>query len=118
MAPQILFAGVAVARLDAALEWYERLLGRPPDMRPHEREAVWQVTETGWIYVVADEARAGKGLVTVMVDDLEADLAAIAQRGIVTGPVETAPGLYKKTVVEDPEGNLIQLGQALGRGDE
>jgi len=30
------FAGIATADLDVALPWYERLLGRPPTMRPHD----------------------------------------------------------------------------------
>ncbi len=54
------FAGVAVADYGSALAWYERLLGRAADFHPHETEAVWQLTETGWIYVVGDANRAGK----------------------------------------------------------
>lgn len=104
-----LFAGLAVARLDAALAWYERFFGRPPDVVPNDTESMWQATDAGWVYVVADAERAGKGLMTVMVDDLGEDLTALEARGITTGPVETAPGLYRKTVLEDPEGNVIQL---------
>jgi catechol 2,3-dioxygenase-like lactoylglutathione lyase family enzyme len=114
MAIEYLFAGVAVADLDAALAWYESFLGRPPDMKPNETEATWQVTGSGSIYVVADAARAGKALVTVMVPDLDAEIAGLTARGLDTAPVETVPGLYRKTVVEDPEGNRIQLAQLLG----
>ncbi|MDQ6805988.1 MAG: VOC family protein [Actinomycetota bacterium] len=113
MAPQILFAGLAVAHLDAALAWYERFFGRPPDVIPKATEVMWQVTDTGWLYVAVDEARAGNGVVTVMVDDLDEHLAALEERGIDTGTVETAPGLFRKTVLEDPDGNLLQLGQDL-----
>ncbi len=35
-----LFAGIATADLASALEWYERLLGAPPDRFPHQSEAV------------------------------------------------------------------------------
>jgi predicted enzyme related to lactoylglutathione lyase len=118
MAFQYLFAGVAVSRLEAALAWYERLLGRPPDVVPHDREAMWEVAGTGWIYVVADAERAGKALVTMLVEDLEHELAMIAARGILAGPVETAPGRYRKAIIEDPEGNRIQLGEALSGGTE
>lgn len=109
-----LFAGVPVARLEPARAWYERFVGRPPDMVPNEREVVWRLTEGGSIYVVADESRAGRGLLTLMVEDLEAEVAALAARGIATGEVETAPGKYVRTVVEDPDGNRIQVGQPLG----
>ena len=61
------FAGVAVADFPAPRAWYERLLGRPPDMVPHETEVVWKLTEGGWIYVVGDPERAGGSLVTLLV---------------------------------------------------
>ena len=109
-----LFAGVPVARLEPARAWYERFVGRPPDMVPNEREVVWRLTDGGSIYVVADERRAGSGLLTVMVVDLKAELAALAARGIATGPVETVPGKYARSVLADPDGNQIQVGQALG----
>ena len=57
MAVSYLFAGIPVADYDAVRPWYERLIGRAPDMLPHDREAAWQLSETGWIYVVADRAR-------------------------------------------------------------
>jgi hypothetical protein len=50
----VAFSGIPVANLDAALEWYERFMGRPPDMRPHEGEATWQLREGAWMYVVRD----------------------------------------------------------------
>lgn len=108
-----LCAGVPVADLEQAQAWYERLLGRPPDVVPNDLEVMWQVTETGLIYVVADPDRAGKALVTVLVEDLDAELDAVRERGITVGPVETAPGLHRKAIFEDPEGNLISLAQAL-----
>jgi hypothetical protein len=47
MAITHVFAGVAVADYDSAREWYERLLGCPPDMLPTHGEAVWRLVETG-----------------------------------------------------------------------
>lgn len=38
------FAGIAVQDRDAAIEFYERLLGAPPTMLPNEDEAAWQLT--------------------------------------------------------------------------
>src|SRR5438128_2237071 len=52
------FAGVAVADFPGAAAWYERLLGRPPDLVPNWNEVAWQITETGWIYIVGDSTRA------------------------------------------------------------
>jgi catechol 2,3-dioxygenase-like lactoylglutathione lyase family enzyme len=116
MSIEYVFAGVAVARLETSIRWYERFLGRPPDVLPNEREAMWQLVDTASIYLVADQARAGKSAVTLFVDDLDRHLEAITERGIASGSVETAPGLYRKCVVTDPDGNVIQLGENLNSG--
>lgn len=104
-----------VARLDEAFEWYERLLGRPPDFFPNDREAVWRVGPA-WIYVVADPERAGNGLITVVVDDLDAQVAELAGRGLETEPIDEVPGEVRKAAISDPEGNWITFGQPLGDG--
>src|SRR5688572_7382176 len=83
------FAGIATANYAAALPWYERLFGRPPDLLPQDEEAAWQFTDTGWVYLVADAARAGRGLFTLLVDDLDAQVSALAERGLT--PAETEP---------------------------
>jgi len=112
LAINVLFAGIAVADLDAAIEWYERLLGGPPDMTPNETERTWRLTGESWIYVVADPERAGKGLVTVMVDDLDERLAALEERGIEPDEMQVISGSVRKAVFTDPEGNEIGFGQA------
>jgi predicted enzyme related to lactoylglutathione lyase len=108
------FAGVPVGDYESMRDWYERLLGRAPDMLPHDTEATWRPSEGGWIYVVADPERAGKALITVLVDDLAAELVEIAGRGIEPGPVEEIPGKALKAKISDPEGNRIMFGQPLG----
>ena len=113
MSTNYLFAGVAVADYDAALSWYQRFFGRAPDVIVTEHEAMWQVTETGWIYVVADSARAGKALVTLLVDDLDQHVAELQQRGLEPSAIETAPGLYRKAALTDPEGNRLSIGENL-----
>jgi predicted enzyme related to lactoylglutathione lyase len=113
MAITFLFAGVPVADYEAARPWYERLIGREPDMLPHDHEAAWQLSETGWIYVVADAERAGRALVTILVDDLDEWIAGLAERGIACEPIETLPRKVRRTAVVDPEGNRIAFGQPL-----
>lgn len=112
------FAGVAVADYAVARAWYERLMGRPADFNPHEHEAVWQIVEHGWIYVVADRDRAGRGLLTLMVDNLDHQVAELKERGLVVGAIETQPGRFRRAVVVDPEGNTITFAQALSPGDD
>src|SRR5512132_1809222 len=92
-----LFAGVPVSDFDMAVAWYERLLGRPPDVLPHEREAMWHLVGEGSIYVVLDAQRAGSALVTLAVDDL------------ADHPTEPGPGGMPTAVLDDPDGNRIKL---------
>ena len=117
MAISHVFAGIPVADYDAALAWYERLLGRPPDVIVAEHEAMWPLANTGWIYVVGDTRRAGHALLTLLVDDLEDHVAELADRGLAPGAVDTVPGVVRKAVIIDPEGNRITVGEDLSTGD-
>jgi catechol 2,3-dioxygenase-like lactoylglutathione lyase family enzyme len=105
------FAGIAVRDRDAAIEFIERLLGAPPTMLPNDDEAAWQLTGGGWLYVLRDADRAGRAVVTLLVDDLDERLAAAADAGIELGPVETVVGSVRTTWITDPDGNRIQIGQ-------
>ncbi|HEX3293721.1 MAG TPA: VOC family protein [Solirubrobacterales bacterium] len=111
MAIDVLFAGVPVAELGPAIDWWERFLGRPPDMTPNQSERTWQLTDDGWIYVVEDRERAGNGLTTLIVDDLDARIAELNESGIETGNVERLNENTRTLMLADPDGNRIQLGE-------
>ncbi len=113
MAIEVVFAGIPVAELDSALDWYERFLGGPPDLAPNEGERAWQLTSDGWLYVVEDPERAGSGLATLLVDDLDARIGALKGRGIETGEVERLNETTRKLEVADPDGNRVTLGEAV-----
>jgi predicted enzyme related to lactoylglutathione lyase len=112
MAPTHLFAGIPVTDRDAALGWYERFAGRPPDLIPNQDEAAWQLTETGWIYIVTDGPRAGSASNTLLVDDLDGFLAELTERGIEAGPIETLGSGARRATAIDPDGNRLGVGQA------
>ena len=107
------FGGLAVREIDPAREWYERLFGREPDLVPNDREACWDLTGTGWVYIVVDEDRAGGGVLTVLVDDLDELLAELDARGIEMTDTEEVAGLVRTAHILDPDGNRIQFGQDL-----
>jgi hypothetical protein len=111
MAVVALFAGVATADIAAAKVWYERLFGRPPDMLPNDTEACWQLQGPAWVYVVEEPARAGQGVLTVIVDDIDAQVAGLTARGIEPGPIEWEGTAARKSVVFDPEGTKIAFAQ-------
>lgn len=105
------FAGIPVTDLDTARAWYERLTGEPPFMQPNDDEYVWRLEEHSWIYVVRDAERAGNALLTVIVDDLDAQVAGLAERGLTTLPIETMDNGVRTAEIRDPAGNLIKFGQ-------
>ena len=109
-----LFAGIAVSEFERMAAWYERLLGRPPDIVPHAREVMWSATAAGSIYVVADADHAGSALLTLAVADLDSLLLDLAKRGIDAGPVEKVGAGGRKATVVDPEGNRIAFAQISG----
>ena len=81
-------------------------------MTPNEIERTWKLTGESWIYVVTDPERAGRALVTVMVDDLDERLAAIRKRGIEPDEIQEISESVRKAVFIDPDGNQIGIGQA------
>lgn len=106
-----LFAGLRVREFTAARAWYERLLGEP-SFFPHATEAVWTLADGRSVYAVEDADRAGGGVVTIFVEDLDARLAEIAARGLAPDDVETYDNGVRKAVFRDPDGNEVGFGGA------
>ena len=111
MAVTEFFAGIPVADYESMLAWYERLMGKPPNFYPQEGEAVWRVTDHAWIYVVVDAERVGKALITILVEDLDDQIAQLAARELPVGPIEVIAESVRTVAITDPEGNRITFGQ-------
>ena len=107
-----LFAGVRVSDFQASLTWYERLLGREPSFLPHATEAVWELGEGRFLYILEDAARAGHSLNTLFADDLDSLVAGIAERGIEPAHRETYSNGVRKVTYRDADGNEIGYGGA------
>lgn len=104
-----LFAGSPVSDYEAARPWYERLLGGEPSFTPHATEAVWELAEHRYLYIVEDAERAGRAIHTVFVDDLDGRVADIASRGIEPNDRETYPGKARKAIYRDADGNELSF---------
>ena len=105
-----LFAGIPVGNLAQAQEWYTRLLGSEPSFFPNDTEIVWTFEEQRHVYVLLDAERAGGGLVTLFVEDLEERVAQIAGRGIKPDTDETYSNGVRKVTYRDADGNEVGLG--------
>lgn len=105
-----LFAGMRVRDFAAAKPWYERLLGAEPAFLPHAAEAVWELAEHRWLFIDEDAENPGGGLQTVLVEDLDAHVAAIGSRGLEPDEVETYSNGVRKVIYRDADGNEIGFG--------
>lgn len=103
------FAGLVVSHRDQAADWYARLFGRPADMLPNDAEAAWQLADSASLYLLADPARAGRGVFTLVVDDLDGVRTDIAARGLPAGQVEQVGTAGRKCVLADPDGNTVSI---------
>ena len=103
-------AGIAVADFDTALGWYEQLMGRPADDRPMDGLAEWHFADTGAIQVIRDADRAGNALLTLGVNDLPGFVAALAERGLTSGAIDsTTSDRVDFAASTDPDGNTITV---------
>lgn len=107
-----LFAGIPVRHYDEALAWYSRLLGAEPSFLPHATEAVWELAAHRFLYIVEKPEHAGHAMHTLFVEDIDAQTAEIASRGIEVVEWETYPNGVRKATYRDPDGNQIGLGGA------
>jgi hypothetical protein len=108
-----LFAGIPVTDYAAALPWYEQFFGGRPSFLPNDIEAVWEVAEHGYIYIVQAPERAGNALVLTFVDDLGDRVAKISRRGIEPANRVTLDNGVTKVIYRDAEGNEISFGGRL-----
>lgn len=76
-----LFAGMQVSDFEAAKPWYEKLLGSAPAFLAHETEAVWELAEHRFLFIVEHPESAGGALHTVFVEDLDTRVAEIGFGG-------------------------------------
>ena len=106
-----LFAGVRVRDFDAARPWYERLLGEATFFS-HATEAVWTLAKDRSVYVVEHADGAGQSVATILVDDLDGQMAAITARGLQPDEIETYSNGVRKAVYRDPDGNELGFGGA------
>lgn len=70
---------------------------------------MWKATDSAWVNVIDDEGRAGHGVTTLAAPHLEESIAALATRGVASGPIERVGDAGRKAIAVDPDGNSIAL---------
>lgn len=113
MSPPQLMAVFPVLDVDAAREFYERLIGRPADNDP-DRRMVWTLSDAAYIQVSHDALRAGSTRLGVFgrvlgLDQYSMDtvVAELGRRGVETELTDDRG--VGRCHITDPDGNLITV---------
>jgi len=101
---------VAVADIERAIAYYERLLGRPFDERPMRAAAEWKLSSGGSIQVVHDPERAGKSMITIGIGDADALVRDLATRDI-RAEVASPGGDFRLVQIKDVDGNQLTFAE-------
>ena len=104
-------ASVAVKDIKAAVQWYEKVIGRPADSTPMPELAEWKFEMGGWLQVYALPERAGSCSCTLVVSDIDLEAIRLGQLGIAIG-AQASGAPVKVFMVKDPDGNSIAFAQA------
>jgi catechol 2,3-dioxygenase-like lactoylglutathione lyase family enzyme len=111
---QKIYTALLTADLAAAERWYTKLLGRGPDYRPMDTLVQWELFDQGGVALSTDNEIAGRGVMFLVVDDVETERRRLKRLGIMLG--DDIVGDYSTLAqVRDPDGNLITLATPLSR---
>lgn len=95
-----------VSDLAVAEEWYTRVFGREPDLRPMPGLLEWHLGETFGVQVWAEPDRAGHSSMVLDDSDLDAVSARLNDVGIADDGPRTAT-TSRILSLTDPDGNRL-----------
>lgn len=108
MTVQGIYASAIVSNFDAALAWYEKLMGRPADDQPIPGMAQWRKMGGAGLQIWKDDERAGKGIMTIVVPVLEVEGERLSRLGLQL--INRVQGDFGGVAqIFDAEGNRINL---------
>ncbi|MBI3670707.1 MAG: VOC family protein [Acidobacteria bacterium] len=117
MAPTNRFLGLTVqffvADIRAGIEFYSRLIGRPPDFEPHADFKEWEIFDNCWLQVGQGKPRPTYTM-RLRVENIDAERERIERQvGARCSPVQRISGLVALCNFSDPWGNRLGLYQRL-----
>ena len=102
-------ASVAVRDLSAAIKWYEAIFRKAPS-QPMPEVAEWKFERGGWLQVYQAPERAGSGSFTLIVSNLEEEVARLTELNINTSD-RTSTEKVKTLMITDPDGNHVAFAE-------
>jgi predicted enzyme related to lactoylglutathione lyase len=111
---QGLYAAVFVKDIASSSAFYSRLLGRQPDDKPMDTLVQWRGFGNAGIQLFRDPSKAGRGVMTLVVPDLEATKSLLDAQDIDLGQVQQGD-FGKIAHLADPDGNVVTLAEPPSR---
>ena len=105
-----LFAGIPVGDYERALALVRATAGSGPSFVPNATEAVWELAEHRYVFIEVRPKHAGHAMHTIFVNDLDARIGEITDRGMEPVERETYSNGVRKATYRDPDGNEIGFG--------
>ena len=87
-------------------------MGRPPSFLANDTEAVWELAENRHLFTEVRPEHAGHARHLLFVDDIDALVGEIEQRGLTPAGRETYSNGVGKVSYEEPDGNRFEFGGA------
>lgn len=103
-----LFCGMPVTDLDRAIAWYTAFFGREPSSRPSGSEAVWTLGKHRNVYITVRPKRAGSGMCTIFLPEMDSAVETIRSRGFEPVNREANVNGIRKVTFNDPDGNEVE----------
>ena len=103
---------IHVSDLAAGVRFYRALLGRGPDVAPHEDFKEWELSPGAWLQLAEGDGPLPHPL-RLGVDDLHRSRQAVLALGVACQEPEHIPGLAAWCDFSDPWGNRLGLFQDL-----
>ncbi len=105
-----------VGDIETATDWYERLLGRPPDFVPRPDLKEWELVPDTWLQISTSKNPGQMSRLRLGVEDLEGERGRlIHDLGIDATEIERIGGAAAWCNFQDPWGNRIGLFQDLAK---
>jgi catechol 2,3-dioxygenase-like lactoylglutathione lyase family enzyme len=105
-----LYAQLNCTDLEQSSAWFSRLFGRKPDAAPMNGLLEWHHQQCAGFQLFQFPEYAGKGTVTLIVEDIGLARLRIRDAGLQPGKIEDAD--YTTICrLYDPDGNLVVLAQ-------
>jgi catechol 2,3-dioxygenase-like lactoylglutathione lyase family enzyme len=98
-------ASLAVRDLEAASQWYEKILG--PGRQTMSEVVEWQLERGGGLQLYSGPERAGRGSCTLIVSDIDELAAQLRTAGLAADAQPTRNSRVDTVMIKDPDGNSI-----------